>query len=151
MKHVRAYLFLVILVITSLACGLFGGGDGSSEDGFSPGTESLSEGVSPSNGSEGDVEVHENEFPLPPNIENYMDLGTGGINYQTTMSLNEVVNFYRGAFKDAGYDERDITTVVNDTTFSIVWDGHPSGQAIVVQGVDLGDGTVNVNVRFEDV
>jgi hypothetical protein len=80
-----------------------------------------------------------------------MDLGTGGINYQTTMSLNEVVNFYRGAFKDAGYDERDITTVVNDTTFSIVWDGHPSGQAIVVQGVDLGDGTVNVNVRFEDV
>jgi hypothetical protein len=151
MKHIRAFLFLAILVIASLACGLFGGGGGGSEDVISPGIESPSEGVSPSSGSEGDEDVHENEFPLPPNVENYMDLGTAGINFQTTMSLDEVVNFYRGAFEDAGYDERDITTVVNDTTFSIVWDGHPSGQAIVVQGVDLGDGTVNVNVRFEDV
>lgn len=151
MKHKRAFLFLVILVIASLACGLFGGGNGGSEDVISPGDESPSEGVSPSNGSEGDDEVHENEFPLPPNVENYMDLGTAGINYQTTMSLDEVVDFYRDAFEDAGYVEREITTVVNDTTFSIVWDGHPSSQAIVVQGVDLGDGTVNVNVRFEDV
>jgi hypothetical protein len=33
----------------------------------------------------------------------------------------------------------------------MVWDGHPSGKAIVVQGVDLGDGSVNVNIRLEDV
>ena len=77
-------------------------------------------------------------------------MGTGGINFQTTMSLNEVVAFYRDAFESAGYKERDILTVINATTFSIVWDGHPSGQAIVVQGVDLGDGTININIRFED-
>ena len=151
MKHIKVFLFLVVLVIASLACGLFGGGNGGSEDVTSPGVESSSEGVSPSSGSEGDAESYDNEFPLPPNVENYMDLGNGGINYQTTISLDEVVSFYRDAFKEAGYDERDITTVVNDTTFSIVWDGHSSGRAIVVQGVDLGDGTVNVNVRFEDV
>jgi len=150
MKQLKAFLFLIVLVFASLACGLLRGNSGS-EDGFSPDLESPPEGISPSSGSEGDAETHDNEFPLPPNVENYMDLGTGGINYQTTMSLDEVVDFYRGAFEDAGYVEREITTVVNDTTFSIVWDGHPSGQAIVVQGVDLGDGTVNVNIRFEDV
>ena len=33
--------------------------------------------------------------------------------------------------------------------FSVVFDGHPSGEAIVVQGVDLGE-SVNINLRFED-
>jgi hypothetical protein len=150
MKHIRSLLFLIVLVLASLACGLFGGAEGLG-DGLSPDLESPSEGISPSSGSEGDAEVPENEFPLPPDVENYMDLGNGGINFQTAMSLDAVVSFYRDAFENAGYVERDITTVVNDTTFSIVWDGHPSGKAIVVQGVDLGDGTVNVNVRFEGV
>jgi hypothetical protein len=88
---------------------------------------------------------------MPPKVENFMDLGDDAINYQTPMKLDDVVAFYRAEFEKASYDERDITTVVNDDTFSIVWDGHPSGKAIVVQGVDLGNGTTNVNVRFEDV
>jgi len=147
----RAFLFLVILVIASFACGFFGGGRGESEVVSPSGDGGAPQGVSPSNGSEGDSEKINAEFPLPPNIENYLDLGPGAINYQTSMPLNAVVDFYRDTFESAGYTERDITTVINDTTFSIVWDGHPSGQAIVVQGVDLGDGTVNVNVRLEDV
>jgi len=150
MKTNKAFLFLVMLVLASLACGFFGGVGGGSED--VPSSDgSAPQGVSPSSGSEGDSEKIDTEFPLPPNVENYLDLGPGAINYQTRMSLNEVVDFYRDAFESAGYTERDITTVINDTTFSIVWDGHPSGQAIVVQGVDLGDGTVNVNLRLEDV
>jgi hypothetical protein len=32
----------------------------------------------------------------------------------------------------------------------MVFDGDPEG-AVVVQGVDLGDGTTNVNIRHEDV
>ena len=150
MQNERLLLFLAVLLIASLACSLAGGGRGGSDD-VLPGGDSAPGGVSPSSGSEGDSENIDADFPLPPNVENYTELGPGAINYQTTMTLNEVVDFYRDAFEGAGYDERDITTVINDTTFSIVWDGHPSGQAIVVQGVDLGDGTVNVNIRFEDV
>ena len=137
------------LVIASLACGFFGGGKDGSDDVLSPG-DSAPGGVSPSTGSEEEPESYDYDFPTPPDTQNLMEMGTGGINFQTTMSLVEVVAFYRDAFENAGYDERDILTVINDTTFSIVWDGHPSGQAIVVQGVDLGDGTVNVNIRFED-
>ena len=71
-----------------------------------------------------------------------MDLGDDAINYQTPMKLTDVVEFYRNEFDKAGYEERPILTVINDDTFSIVWDGHPSGKAIVVQGVDLGDGNI---------
>mgnify|MGYP006971722936 CR=1 FL=1 len=91
-------------------------------------------------------------FTLPPKIENFT--GNGGdtaINFQTDMSLDEVIRFYRRAFTEEGLTERGINTAITDTTFSMVFDGHPKGQAIVIQGVDLGNGMTNVNIRFEDV
>jgi len=141
MKRNRVILFLVTLVVASLACGFFGS-RGGVDDGV-PGT------VAPSTGLE-EEEVYDYDFPTPPDAQNLMEMGTGGINFQTTMSMSGVVDFYRSTFESAGYQERDILTVINATTFSIVWDGHPSGQAIVVQGVDLGDGTININIRLED-
>jgi hypothetical protein len=139
MKHNRLFLALVVLVFASLACSLFGGGSSSSGVGNSP------------SAVEGETGDNAAELPMPPKIENFTDLGDGSINYQTSMKLTEVVDFYRDQFGKAGYVERPILTVINDDTFSIVWDGHPSGKAIVVQGVDLGDGSVNVNIRLEDV
>lgn len=152
MKRNKLFGFLVFIVVTSLACGLFSGGQNGTEESLPSGGDNLPEDAPPpARSEEGDSAALDTEFPLPSDVKNLMELGPGAINYQTSLSLDEVVEFYRDAFADAGYDEREITTVINDTTFSIVWDGHPNGQAIVVQGVDLGDGTVNVNVRFEDV
>ena len=141
MKNKRLILAFAVLLITSLACSLAGGGGDSVGVGDS-------DSPSPSSGGSG---KYDTEFPLPSKVENFMELDNGSINYQTSMKLTDIVEFYRDEFENAGYDERDITTVINDDTFSIVWDGHPSGQAIVVQGVDLGGGNMNVNVRFEDV
>ena len=146
MKRNRVLIFLVVLLTISLACGLFGGGSSGSDETIPSGEESQP-GESTSSGSV----AYNTEFPLPPNVDNFAELGDGAINYQTEMGLDDVVAFYRDAFKNAGYIERDILTGITEDTFSIVWDGHPSGKAIVVQGVDLGNGTVNVNVRFEDV
>ncbi len=67
------------------------------------------------------------------------------------MSLDEAMKFYMETLTSSGYTERPILTVTSDTTFSMVFDGHESGKAIVVQGVDLGDGMVNVNIRLEDI
>lgn len=158
----RSFLFLAVLVIVSLACGLFGGGSsagagdgpstpgetGGSGVGENPTAPAVPESTQPGPGGSGNYDT---EFPLPDDVQNFMKLDENAINYQTSMKLPEVIDFYREAFENAGYEERDITTVINDTTFSIVWDGHPSGQAVVVQGVDLGNGTTNVNVRLEDV
>ena len=138
MKRKSIFLVLTVLMLVTLACGLFGGG-GSSGVGDSPSSSS------------GDSGKYDTEFPLPSKVDSFTKLENGSINYQTSMKLTEVVQFYRDAFKNAGYTEREILTTIDDTTFSIVWDGHPSGKAIVVQGVDLGNGNVNVNVRFEDV
>ena len=147
MKNKRLILVFAVLLITALACGFFGSGGAAPEEAPSGDSGELQQEALPPS----DSGNYDTVFPLPPDVENFMDLGDDSINYQTSMNLDDVVAFYRGEFESAGYDERDITTVINDDTFSIVWDGHPSGKAIVVQGVDLGNGTVNVNVRFEDV
>jgi len=149
MKHKRLFLLLTVLVLASFACGLFGGSGESGVSDSPPSADSSSGGSS--DGGGGGSGNYDTEFPLPADVQNFMILDEDSINYQTSMSLTDIVDFYRNEFAKAGYDERDITTVINDDTFSIVWDGHPSGRAIVVQGVDLGNGSRNVNVRFEDV
>jgi len=145
MKRMQLACFLIVLLLASLACSLFGGGGESSA-----GTESNppAAGEAPAGESGGDAVS--SEFPLPPDYSDLKDVG-GVTMFQTSMRLDEVVDFYRDAFAEAGYEEREITTVINDTTFSIVWDGHESGKAVVVQAVDLGNGVVNVSIRLEDM
>ena len=94
---------------------------------------------------------HDTVFPLPDNVQNFT--GEGGesmVNFQTSLSLDEVIDFYRQAFTTQGLTEREILTVIEDATFSMVFDGSANGKALVIQGVDLGE-TTNVNIRFEDV
>ncbi len=88
------------------------------------------------------------EFPLPEDASNVMEIGNGTINFQTALSIPDVVTFYRFAFPD--YTEREASTSVEDASFSIMFDGHESGQAIVVQGFNV-DGGVNVSIRLEDI
>jgi hypothetical protein len=90
-------------------------------------------------------------FPLPDNVQNFT--GEGGesqVNFQTSLSLDEVIEFYRQALTEKGLTERTLLTAITDTTFSMVFDGWPNGKALVIQGVDLG-ASRNVNIRFEDV
>jgi hypothetical protein len=99
----------------------------------------------------------ESIFPIPDEAENVTDLtsdpATPQINYQTSLSLEEVMEFYREELGNVGAIERDILTVVSDDTFSMVFDGWPAadGLAVVVQGTALGPDQLNVNVRIEEV
>jgi hypothetical protein len=129
MNNYRWLLGLSVLVIISLACGLLGGGSGSGS------------------GASG----YNTKFPLPSSVSNFTDTGNNSINFQTNLSLKDTIAFYRDAFKKEGITERTINTAITDTTFSLVFDGDPSGEAIVVQGVDLGNGKTNVNIRYEKV
>ena len=89
-----------------------------------------------------------NEFPLPDDAKNITDLGDGAITFQTEQSLPDVLSIYRFAFIGEGYVEREIVTKFTDTMFNAVFDGHASGKAIVVQGVNLGE-SVQVTLRFD--
>lgn len=98
----------------------------------------------------GSAQEYDTEFPLPEDVQNF----TGGgdqINFATSLTLEEAIDFYRTALGDMGLTERTLNTAITETTFSMVFDGHENGKAVVVQGVDLGNGTTNINIRFEDV
>lgn len=91
------------------------------------------------------------DFPLPDDIQNIMQLDETTINFQTSMSLQGIVDFYRQNFTAQGLTERTLLTSITDSTVSMVFDGAPNGMAIVLQCVDLGGGSTNVNLRYEDV
>jgi hypothetical protein len=104
------------------------------------------------NGSDIDV-----IFPLPASAEEVMSMGSDSslpqVNYQTSLSLDEVMEFYREELLAAGAVEREILTVTSDGTFSMVFDNWPAaeGLSVVIQGVELNSDMTNVNIRLEEV
>lgn len=129
MNKSRWFAVLACLLLVTLACGIFGGGATGTGGGGNYNTK----------------------FPMPASVSSFTVAGNGEVNFQTHMSLKDTIAFYRAAFGKSGLTERTANTAITDTTFSLVFDGDPSGQAIVVQGVDLGNGTTNVNIRYEKV
>jgi hypothetical protein len=154
MKKASILFAVLALVLASLACQTLSGGGGSDSPELPPpsndgGAEPTPVDSGSDSGGGGSSSV-ETEFPMPDGATNVQELG-GSLNFQVKMTLDEAMKFYVGALTKEGYTERPILTVTSETTFSMVFDGHESGKAIVVQGVDFGDGTVNVNIRLEDV
>ena len=80
-----------------------------------------------------------------------MRLNEDQINFQTNMSMDEVIAFYRDAFAKQGLTEWTVLTSIEEKGFSLVFQGGPNGKEVVLQGVDLGNNTTNVNIRYEDV
>ena len=152
----RYWLFLVLIFILALSTACGGGEPPAPVD--APPVEELAppdappvEEVLPPTDAPAPAAT-ENEFPLPDDVDagSVTKLENESINFQTSLSVPDAVTFYRFAFMGLGYVEREILTSVEDAAFSIVFDGHPSGKAIVVQGVNLGE-SVNINIRFEDI
>jgi len=171
---IRLLILISLLLAASLACSQLGGetSEGqpetsSTEQPYAPpaeGAPSLAESPYPSAGDassssgtspypaapEGEQsDNYDTEFPLPDDLQNFTSLGEGKINFQTNMSLQEVVDFYLQTFTAQGLTEEKILTSITDTTFSMVFKGSPNGKDLVIQGVDLGSGTTNVNIRYE--
>ena len=98
-------------------------------------------------------QAYDTEFPLPSSVQNFQKLpgpGEKTINFQTNLSLTDAIAFYRKALAAKGLTEREITTSVTASTFSIVFDGSPNGKALVIQSVDLG-ASRNINIRYEGI
>jgi len=89
-------------------------------------------------------------FPMPEDVREFLILGDDHINYQTTMSMEEVIEFYRQEFAQMGLTEHPALTQIDEGGFSLVFSGWENGKSVVLQGVDFGE-TVNVNLRLEDV
>jgi hypothetical protein len=153
MKHDRIFLALIALVLASLACQtLTGGGGGSSTP--PPGDDSPNNPesptvVAPTNSGTTDQPIN-TEFPMTEDAYNITEV-SGSLIFYSKLSLEDTMQFYRDEYTARGYTERELLTVVSDGTFSMVFDGDPSGKAVVIQSVDLGDGSRTVAIRLEDV
>lgn len=157
MNKNRFLLMISILVLASLACQALSGGD----NGDTNAPESNEE--NPSSSSQGDSYTDKNdesndgegsssaEFVMTNDAYNVLDIGDGSVLYYTKLSADDVMEFYRDQLSAKGYIERELLTVVSDGVFSMVFDGDPSGKSIVIQSVDLGDGSRTVTIRLEDV
>lgn len=155
MKKYSILLAISALIIASLACQtLMSGGSDSGDDiqvqPLPPIDNSDSSQPTEEAPSGTDFNFGNSDFPITDDASNVLSVG-GVTNYQTKLSLDEVLSFYRDYYGKAGYTERELLTTLSNGVFSIVFDGDPSGQAVVIQGVDLGDGTVNVNISLQDV
>jgi hypothetical protein len=93
------------------------------------------------------------DFPVTQDASNLKVLATGDnaqINYQTKMSLLEVVSFCTTQLTQAGWEIRPDLLSLTDTTVNLVFAKSSSPTDIVVQGVTT-NGLTNVNVRYEVV
>ena len=147
MKYRIVLLMLIIFALFVNACA--GGGlslKPPTEAAPSP-TATLSGGYT----TGGKIGNHASLFPIPTDVYNYMVLNENTLNFNTSLDFNEIIDFYREQFDKAGYTERTSDTEINDINFTVIWDGHDSGRAIVVQGLDLGNGSYNIIVKFEDL
>jgi len=146
MRKYRILLTIVVLLFASLACqALSGGGITPSELPSLPDEgnanqvdENNSGNVSPTS-----------DFPMTGDAFNFVDVGDGSILYYTKMSAEDVMDFYRGAYTSQGYTENELLTVVSGGVFSMVFDGGPDDRSVVIQSVDLGDGSRTVAIRLE--
>ena len=152
MKHYRIYLAATVLVAVSLACQTLSGGTGGGNEPVPPtsaGDANTPEVATTDPG--GSENPSDTGFPMTADAYNITEIGDGSILYYTNLSLEEVMAFYRAEYTSRGYTEREILTVVSDGVFSMVFDGDPSGKGVVIQSVDLGDGSRTVAIRLEDV
>jgi hypothetical protein len=165
MKHYQIHLAVIVLVLASLACQIGGSSkdtpvppatsDAGSATQEPAATEASDAGPAteePTATKPGDntgAATVETDFVMTDDAFNIIE-ANGTLIFYTKMSLEDAMEFYRAEYTAKGYTEREILTVVSDGVFSMVFDGDPSGKAVVIQSVDLGDGSRSISIRLED-
>ncbi len=153
MNKIIPIIAVISLALSSLACqSILGGGKSNGSDGVVGDEPAVTEasGSNDSYNGDGITIGGDSEFPMPSGAQNVVTVGET-LTFQVEMSLEDAAQFYRDEFGKAGYTERDILTSFSDATFSIVFDGHASGKAIIVQGVDFLNGSINIAITLQDI
>lgn len=157
MKKYSVLLAVIALVLTSLACQtVMGGGDNN----FNvpdvpnitevPQTDSGEIPTIPPVTTDGDGGVTvggDSEFPVTSDATNVVT-AAGALTFQTKMSTDDVLKFYRDEFTKQGYKEDPSLAITFGKTFTLAFKGHPSGKTIYVVGADAGDGSLYITITL---
>jgi hypothetical protein len=152
MKKYSFLLAILMLALASLACQTLLSGDGADSPPISEDPGPLPEpGEPPSGGDDSPSTGGDSQFVMPGDATDVITMGEDTTIFTTAMSIDEVMAFYRDELGNQGLTERELLTVTSEGTFSFVFDGHESGKAVVVQGVDMGNGTTTVTITLQDI
>lgn len=139
----RLTFIMLVLALAALAC----------EASLPEGTQATAEAAVNQAVQVGLAEI-ERQTGLPmPDVGAISNISfeNGQLNFQVEAKFETVLDYYRKAALAAAFTERELNTSITDTTASLIFDGHESGKALVLQIVDLGNGSVSVNLRLEDL
>jgi len=158
MKKYSILLAIIALVLASLACQtVMGGGNNDFEV---PDVQNMPELPQSDDGGEiptvppvttdGDGGVTsggESEFPVTSDAYNAAT-APNTVTFQTNMSTDDVLKFYRDEFASQGYEEDASMAITFGKTFTLAFNGHASGKVIYVVGADGGDGSLYVTITL---
>lgn len=162
MKKYRFALAFFVLALASLACQtIMGGGDAfrppeievpelpqTDGDGVEiPGIEIPAVPPIATDESGGVTIGGESEFPLPSDAFNVVSM-SDMVTFQTKMSVDDLLKFYRGEFTNQGYTEDKSMAITFGRTFTLAFKGHSSGKVIYVVGADAGDDSIYVTITL---
>ena len=154
MNKYRWLLALVVLVLASLACQtVMGGGPqvpdvpqvpqqspNGDDSGPAP-TQAPSDNGGSTDGGSQTI----GGFPVPGDATNVVQ-AQDTVVFETKMSTDDLIKFYRDEYGKLGLKERTSMTVTMGQLFTIVFDGDSSGKAISISGADSGKGTTVVTI-----
>jgi hypothetical protein len=121
MKKIYVWIILVALALTATACGAFG-----------PPNDGIA------------------DLPRPGNSSNLTILSEGMLTFDTDMNLKDMDAFYKDMLTKKGYTERKNLSMLTEAELGLVFDGHASGQAIIVQGGLIQD-YYTITLRLRDI
>jgi hypothetical protein len=158
MKKITILLAFIVLILASLACQtLLGGGNNNFESPNLPEITEVPQGngndsqipltTPPVAGGDGITVGGESEFPATRDAFNVVSTSES-LTFQTKMSTDDVLKFYRDEFTKAGYKEDASMALLFGKTFTLVFTGHASGKSIYVIGADAGDGSLYVSISL---
>ncbi len=92
---------------------------------------------------------YDSPFPLPGDeIQNFSKFGTVKITYQTNLSIEEVITFYRGALNLQRLVEDASRTAITSDSFILVFLGSTNGLLLYVEGKQPKDELLEVSVYY---
>ena len=152
MKKYSILFAMVALVLASLACQTIMGGGNNFEVPDVPQIDG------------GDVEIPttppevptdeesitvggDSPFPVTSDAFNVVSTSET-VSFQTKLSSDDVVKFYRDEFSKQGLTENASLSVVFGSTFTMTFTGHESGKNVYVVGADAGDGSIYITIAL---
>ncbi len=151
MKKYSILLAIVALVLASLACQTIMGGGGGGVNVPGEEQENGNDVEAPENPSGqqdgGNVTVGgESPFPITGDAFNVVSTPQAAT-YQTKLSADDVMKFYRDELGKQGYTEDSSMTTNFNGIIAMFFTG--DGKTIVIGGAPVGDGSLSVTVAYQ--